>query len=155
MAAKRRFKGCSSDDLHIKKQARTNVDHDEKQNLNPDQIQKQAHLNLQIQKQENLSLDHIQTQENLDVNLADEQTHLDAFEVNKQEHLGANHVDAQIKSESLGLVKPTNFHQKLKDNLGRSEVIFSQYELLRRICSFLSTTDLFNASLGNYKSNSS
>ena len=146
MAAKRRFKGCSSDDLHIKKQARPNVDHDEKQ----------AHLNLQIQKQENLSLDHIQTQENLDVNLADEQTHLDAFEVNKQEHLGANHVDAQRKSESLvGLVKPTNFHQKLKDNLGRSEVIFSQYELLRRICSFLSTTDLFSASLGNYKSNSS
>jgi hypothetical protein len=146
MAAKRRFKGCSSDDLHIKKQARMNVDHDEKQaHLNPDQIK----------KKENLSLDHIQEQVHLDANPANEQTHLDAFEVNKQEHLGANHVDAQIKSESLGLVKPTNFHQKLKDNLGRSEVIFSQYELLRRICSFLSTTDLFNASLGNYKSNSS
>jgi hypothetical protein len=147
MAAKRRFKGCSSDDLHIKKQARPNVDHDEKQTLlNPDQIQ----------KQENLNLDHIQEQVHLDANPANKQTHLDAFEVNKQEHLGANHVDAQRKSESLvGLVKPTNFHQKLKDNLGRSEVIFSQYELLRRICSFLSTTDLFSASLGNYKSNSS
>jgi hypothetical protein len=155
MAAKRRFKGCSSDDLHIKKQARPNVDHDEKQaHLNPDQIQEQENQNLdQIQKQENLNLDHIQEQVHLDANPANKQTHLDAFEVNKQEHLCAN--NAQIKSESLGLVKPTNFHQKLKDNLGRSEVIFSQYELLRRICSFLSTTDLFSASLGNYKSNSS
>ncbi len=31
------------------------------------------------------------------------------------------------------------------------EVVFSQYELLRRICQFLPSRDLFNASLGEKK----
>ena len=107
MATKRRFKGCSSDELHVKKQARLDVG----------QVKKQVHLDVdRLEKEVLQDVDRLEKEALLDVDRLEKEARLD---------------------------------QNQKDNFGRCEVIFSQYELLRRIFSFLSTTDLFNASLGN------